>query len=284
MKRYIGLTITLFFLISPIFAYAGDNDGENKVMQDIRTKGLQIKDMSNPINHDQGAYAPRENVEPMFVSVDMDGDKKDEAVMASQMYSTDGNESPQSFAAVLTIGEDGKTKDVLKAIPLNELLGVSVDDEHKRIIEVMDLNDDGKKEVAIWSTGGFHYHSLIIVGMRDGKVVTLFKNGSRCPVEYDPAEDKNVISVGREDWPEHSCADGTYLEEIWIWDGKEFLYDKAKSTSPCLGEDEDIDKYWKQIKKGTDYGENGKTGLQFKTEEEEKAWEYSFKHANRGVW
>jgi len=251
-------------------------------MEDARD--ILSKDPSDQIQADGISYAPKENEEPVIVRADMDGDKKDEAIMAMQMYTVDANESPRSFASALKVGEDGKAKALLMQIPLNEFLGISVDDNNEKTIEVMDLNDDGKTEVAIWSSGGMHYHSLIIVGMSGGKVVELFNNGSRCPVEYDPSEDKKVISVGREDWPKHSYADGTYLEEIWTWNGKEFVYDKAKSTSPRMSEDEDIEGYWKLILNGDKVGEIKTDAMEFETKEEEKAWEYNFKHAQRGVW
>jgi tetratricopeptide (TPR) repeat protein len=231
-------------------------------------------------------YVPDKDAKPVVVYADMDGDKRDEMVTAYQMHSTDDNGFPRSFAYVYTTDGKRNPMDLLQIIPLNEYLGDPVDDNeaHDKILEIIDLNNDGKKEVAIWSSGGFHYNTLFIIGMKDGMVVPIFYNGSRCPIKYEPTQNKNIISIGREDWPKHSFAEGTYLEEIWEWNGKEFVYSKAKSTFPILTEDEDIDIYWKMVLNGHILEDGTKTpGMQLKTEEEKKEWEYRFKYAHTGM-
>ncbi len=239
------------------------------------------------LNDDGLTYEQDKDKKPNFVLADLEGDNKDEVIIVMQMHSTDGNDYPRTFAYVWTIDKNGDLKHMLQTIPLNEFAGVSVDDNeaHDKVLEVMDLNNDGKQEVAIWSSGGFHYHTLCIIGMRDGMVVPIFWNGSRCPIEYEPSKNKNIISIGREDWPKHLFADGTYLEEVWEWNGKEFVYKRNKSTSPRITEDEDMEKCWKLILNGQNMGDvTEPSGMQIKNEEEKKEWEYRFKFSQTGLW
>ncbi|MCX5656773.1 MAG: hypothetical protein NTZ48_00845 [Candidatus Omnitrophica bacterium] len=252
---------------------------------------VQSKKLFTQPYEDGLVYVPDEGVDPAIVYADMDGDKIDEIIFAYQMHSiSDGKDDngpfPRSFAYVWRADKNKNPAKMEQIIPLNELLGVSVDDNeaHDKTMEVVDLNNDGKEEVAIWSSGGFHYDTMFIIGMRDGMVVPIFYNGSRCPIKYEPSKNKNIISVGREDWPEHSFVDGTYLEEIWEWNGEEFVYNKDKSTSPLVTEDEDIDKYWKRVLNGQDFGEGLKTsGMKFEKEEEKNEWEYQFKYGQTGM-
>ena len=238
-------------------------------------------------NEDGLTYAPDKDKKFTVINADMNGDKKDEEVIIMQMHSTDGNDYPRTFAYVYTTDGKGDLKDRLQTIPLNEFSGISVDDNeaHNKFLDVMDLNNDGKQEVAIWSSGGRHYQTLFIIGMRNGRVIPIFDNGSRGPIEYEPSKNKSIIRIGREDWPKHSFADGTYLEEIWEWNGKEFVYNKKKSTSSRLTEDEDIDIYWKMVLNGQDLGDGTRTpGMQIKNEEEKKEWEHRFKYGETGMW
>ena len=104
-------------------------------------------------------YKPSEDVKPAIVYADMDGDKIDEMVVAMQMYSIDdpsdqdypGDEGRKRsglagiFAYVYRTDSNRNPTVLLHTIHLGELLGVSLDDYHEKIIETVDLNNDGKK-------------------------------------------------------------------------------------------------------------------------------------------
>jgi len=206
LKKTVGL-FTALLVATPIFAI-----DSNKLTQ----------------SYDGYTYKQVDDEKPEVVYADLDGDKKDEAIVVVQMYSTDGNDYPRSFAYIYKTDENKKLTNVLRAMPLNELSGVSVDDNeaHDKIIEVMDLNNDGKKEVALWSTGGMHYHSLIIVGM----VVSLFNGGSENQIKYEPRKNKNIIIAGDIDNSDGSGNTHIWREDIWEWNGKEFVHSKEKSS------------------------------------------------------
>ena len=230
--------------------------------------------------HDGYTYAPDKNTKPVVAYADMDGDKKDEAIVAMQMYSTDGNDYPRSFAYVYKTDKDGNPKDMLQTISLNELLGVSIDAKNKNIIEVIDLNNDGKKQVAIWTIGGLHYHSVVIVGMRDGKIATLFNNGSSGQVEYE--QNKNTIRIERINLNDPECAwnNMKFLLEVWEWNGKEFEYNNGKSTSPLVSENEENNKMFQWVSK-VDFSNTNYDWIE--DEKKSEDWEYKFKRMNMGL-
>jgi hypothetical protein len=169
-------------------------------------------------------YVPDKDTKPVVIYADMDGDKKNEIIIAMQMLPVNGRGYYRTFAYVYRASGKGNPKVLLKAIPLGETLGACVDDDHEKVIETVDLSNDGKKAVALWSTSGTHYHGLIIIGMRSGKIVTLFSGGSDNQITYEPSKNKHMISAGEIEWSERSSNIETWREEIWKWNGKEFTY------------------------------------------------------------
>lgn len=202
---------------------------------------------------DSVEYKPDGGKKPAIVYADMDGDKIDEMVVAVQMeafddlsgqdYPVDEEDDrtgyPATFAYVYRT--DGKRNPtvLLHTIHLGDLLGAWATDHRDKVIEKVDLNNDGKMAVALWSTRGAHYHGLVIIGMRNGRVVAFFNGGSGNQLVYEPRKNKNVIIAG--DAETAYGAGDAYLiwrEDAWEWNGNRFAYSKAKSSVTAMPSDE----------------------------------------------
>jgi hypothetical protein len=177
------------------------------------------------------SYTPDKQTKPAIVYEDMEGDKKDEMVVAMQMLPIKGDGWFQTFAFVYRTDNKGNRKVLLKTIHLGDLLGTEVgDDDQEKVSDVVDINSDGKKAVALWSTLGMHYRKLNIIGMRNGRVVQLFNGGSDDELTYEPRKNKNIITAGARDWyPPYNDIE-RWREDVWEWNGKKFAYSKKKSS------------------------------------------------------
>jgi len=232
--------------------------------------------------HDGYSYVPASNVVPTEIYVDMNGDGSKEEILGFQMRSVDDGSFPRAFVYVFT--EDGE-----QTIPLNEYLGSSVSLGEvgwtERTIDVIDLNEDGKQEVVIWSSGGMHYHNVMIIGMVEGRILPLFMNGSACPIEYNVDKNVNKIKIGRADWdnPEYAYSSPDCLWEVWEWKGQEFVYSKDESTAPLLTETEELERYLRSMLSGKrGPPEFYREPITFDSERERKEYEYTIVYARRG--
>jgi len=179
-------------------------------------------------------YIPDKHTKPAIVYSDMDGDKKKEMVVTMQMLPVHGGWF-QTFAFVYRTDGKGRPKTLLKTIHLGDLLGTKTgNDDQEKVINVVDLNNDGKKAVALWSTIGMHYSKLIIIGMKNGRVIQLFNGGSDDEVIYEPRKNKNIITAGDRDWyPPYNNTD-RWRKDVWEWNGVKFVYSKKKSSVTVL--------------------------------------------------
>lgn len=118
-------------------------------------------------------------------------------------------------------------------------------------IKFVDLNSDGAKQVAVWTSGGAHYTNLNIFEYRNGKITELFSNGSACKVEANLETRRPTISVGRASRadPNWSYAFGKELWNVYSWNGKAFVFDAKKSTTKEITEAEEILAYTNAVTK-----------------------------------
>jgi len=184
--------------------------------------------------YDGVTYIPDKQTKPSVVYGDMEGDKKIKMVVAIQMLPVYKKGWFQTFAFVYGTDGKGHRNALLETIHLGDLLGAETgNDDQEKVIDVVDLNNDGKKAVALWSTSGVHYHHLIIIGMRGGKVVKLFDGGSDNQLKYIPNINKNIITAGN---MERSGSDDAekWREDVWEWNGKKFAYSKRRSSVTAL--------------------------------------------------
>jgi tetratricopeptide (TPR) repeat protein len=85
-----------------------------------------------------------------------------------------------------------------------------------------------------------HYTNIAIYGYKNGELYEIFENGSACLVETDFKAKRPMIKVGRENWEQEGwCyATGEPLWQVYVWNGKEFVYNKKLSTTPEISEQE----------------------------------------------
>jgi hypothetical protein len=131
-------------------------------------------------------------------------------------------------------------------------------------VEFCDLDKDGDQELILFSLAGMHYTNISVLDYKnnnpDGeKFVELFYDGSACPVTFEVKDDIPIISVGMANWgakvitedgDEHDwCYASEPLWQVYVWNGKEFIYDKNLSNTSEISEAEEFKKLAKQIEK-----------------------------------
>jgi len=213
-KQLIGAWITISLLTS--LAYAS----ENLIPLEFQYDGRHYK-------HDEGFKEFESSAK-----ADINGDSKEETIVMFQ--TRDDADTPAAFAFIY--GQDYEFR-----VPLHDYPGK---------IEAIDIDHDGKKELFLYSHGGMHYTKLFVFKDEGEKGLhKLFENGSACPVEFEFRNEVPTIKVGRADWNKEgwNYAGGEPLWEVYIWDGKEFVYDKKLSTTPIISEQEEVGRYIDKI-------------------------------------
>lgn len=141
---------------------------------------------------------------------DFDGDKIKEAVASFKGVAGE-TKITQPFHLIYKLS-NGQYKLVKTIVSTDERLGE---------VRIIDINEDGLYEIAIFSQGGMHYESLSIYMYIDGKYELIFENGSACGIDLFPMTklaDSCTIKVGRANWEKKgwSYADEP-LYQVYVW-------------------------------------------------------------------
>lgn len=165
---------------------------------------------------------------------DFDGDGKDEVVLGIDGCLKEDKVVHRPFYLIYNT-VNGK-KELAKTIIGNMYLGE---------VKIIDLEKDGQKEIVIFSSGGAHYTDIYVYKYKNGSYECIFENGSACGVETDFDAEIPTIKVGRANWEKEGwCyASGNPLWQVYVWDSKEFVYDKEFSTIAEISETEEVGRY-----------------------------------------
>lgn len=213
-------------------------DEENKVVDKIENLGTKIfKWNGMDFAEDNASY-----------KVDLDNDSKKEIIVVQRLFETISEDSlPLQINSNITIFKpDGGKVD---SFSMPDRMGE---------VEFVSLNNDGFKQIVAWSDGGMHYTNIAIYGYKDGKMYRVFENGSACGVETDFKTKKPTIRIGRANWgAKVKTEDGeeinwSYASEplwqVYVWDGKDFIYNEKLSTSPKISEKEELQRFLDKAK------------------------------------
>jgi len=163
-------------------------------------------------------YRAEDNV---AIRQDLNGDMQPEILLGFQAYSGPKVKAPASF---MILGKEENGKFVFRHI-------VQGNDRFGKI-ELIDVDKDGFDEIAFWSGGGMHYTTLQIYSYEDAKLECLFANGSACGVKFEIVDDISTIKIGRANWDKDGwCYADEPLWEVWKWNGEQFQYNEAQSTT-----------------------------------------------------
>jgi hypothetical protein len=162
--------------------------------------------------------------------VDINNDGKDELVVVYQQYTFPERTVPYASETIVV---------VYKRFDFEKIGQFSMPERFDKI-EFVSLNKDGVKQIVAWSDSGMHYTNIAIYGYKNGELYEIFENGSACLVETDFKAKRPMIKVGRENWEQEGwCyATGEPLWQVYVWNGKEFVYNKKLSTTPEISEQE----------------------------------------------
>jgi hypothetical protein len=133
------------------------------------------------------------------------------------------------------------------------LLGV---DMYPGNVEFYDVDNDADQEIISFSHSGAHYTKIVVFDYKSGnpegeKFIEVFNNGSACPVYFEVKDNRPLIRIGKANWEQEDwCyASGEPLWQVYAWNGEEFVYDESLSTTPEIGEWEEVGRYVEQIEK-----------------------------------
>lgn len=90
-------------------------------------------------------------------------------------------------------------------------------------IEFISLNKDGIRQIAAWSQGAEHFTNLAIYGLKNNKLLKIFKKrsiyGIIASFRADPPEIKvGLVKPSKEGQPDMNGSNW----QIWVWNGKKF--------------------------------------------------------------
>jgi len=171
------------------------------------------------------------------IDLDMDGDFELITVEQKSVMIKDSKELPTE-AKIMVFSPDGKPNTF------------SIPDKIKNI-EFISLNKDGKKQIVAWSSGQGGYTNLAIYRYKYGRLSELFRNGSIFPIKAELAADKPTIKVGRANLEQKgdSFRSGEPLWQVYIWNGRRFIFNKKLSTTTEISEEEEVSRYLKKVEK-----------------------------------
>lgn len=105
--------------------------------------------------------------------------------------------------------------------------------EHFMRMETLEL--DEQQVLVIYGASGMHFTDLWVYTFEAGKPRLLFQTGSAAGVSVRPATGQApaTVWVGIEDWadPTWSYASGARLWNVYAWNGSEFAFSEALSTT-----------------------------------------------------
>jgi hypothetical protein len=91
-------------------------------------------------------------------------------------------------------------------------------------LEVIDLNEDGYKQMAVYSSGQDEYANLAVYSFKNGKPFKVFAAASNCGIETDFRSVLARIKVGRQRSIESSNSSTDIPEwDAWVWTGEKFI-------------------------------------------------------------
>jgi hypothetical protein len=181
----------------------------------------------------------RLGIRDYVVRADLDADGKVEIIVCSQNFL---GEERLDISAV-----DGEVS-ILRT-DFEELGKFRVANRMAQL-EFVHLYEDASTQLVVWSFGGAHYTNIYVYGFKNGELYKIFENGSACPVDADFESDKPWIKVGRANWEKEGwCYAGRdeSLWQIYLWNGKEFVYDDKLSTTLEISEEEEVGRYTDRV-------------------------------------
>jgi hypothetical protein len=91
-------------------------------------------------------------------------------------------------------------------------------------LEIVDLSEDGYKQVAVFCVGEGAYTNLAIYALKNGKLSKVFAAGSSCGIETTFRPALSRIKIGRETKTADSVSYTDIPEwDIWVWSGERFI-------------------------------------------------------------
>jgi hypothetical protein len=91
-------------------------------------------------------------------------------------------------------------------------------------LEIVDLNEDGYKQIAVFCVGDGAYTNLALYSLKNGKLSKIFAAGSSCGIETNFRPGLSRIKVGREIKIENGVSYTDIPEwDAWVWSGERFI-------------------------------------------------------------
>jgi len=143
---------------------------------------------------------------PKIYKIDLDGDSKIEIIRID--------------AASLA---DKETRVVVKRKDSADMGSFAVPGIFNKL-ELIDLNEDGCKQIAVYCAGEANYTNLAIYSFKNNKLSRIFSAGSNCGMDTDFRSVLARIKIGRQRRIEKGNSYTDIPEwDVWVWSGERFI-------------------------------------------------------------
>lgn len=163
-----------------------------------------------------GCVAPSvKNVKskPPEYKLDLDNNGIKEIISIEDKFDLEGN-------ALITISKQ-KNKKVRETIT-----SFSVPGRTPRI-ELIDLSEDGYKQIAVYYETKNNYANLVIYNLKNDKLTKIFNVSSSCGIDTDFTSVLAKIKAGKPKKGQSSCfslSDSDW--DVWVWGGEKFIKER----------------------------------------------------------
>ncbi|MDD5195798.1 MAG: hypothetical protein PHQ96_09025 [Candidatus Omnitrophica bacterium] len=211
------------------------------------------------IKHEGKLYLrdPHLGEHEQIVKHDVDGDGQEEFIARVKGEPQDA--PARAFTVIYKLTSN-------KLVPVKTIIGGDSPSE----INFFDIDGDKIDEIIAYDHSGNHYATIMVYSFKNNGYKCLFKNGTACYVcELKTDASPIRIIIGRENWEDkefcYANSSEKSLLEVWIWDGKQFVYSAQSSTTPAISEEEALEINWQNHKKTIAKIEKGskETGVYF---------------------
>jgi hypothetical protein len=98
---------------------------------------------------------------------------------------------------------------------------------HFNKADFIDLNDNGEKQLVIYSDSNGNFANINIYKLKDDKLSKIFFASSNCDIETDFTSTIPRVKIGISNNQTKDCSAGFINDwETWIWSGEKFVREK----------------------------------------------------------
>jgi hypothetical protein len=152
---------------------------------------------------------------------------KDKAALGKQPKSykidLDGDSKTEIIRIEAASAADKQTKVIVTRKDSVDMGSFTVPGTFNKL-ELIDLNEDGCKQIAVYCAGKDNYTNLAIYSFKNNKLSRIFSAGSNCGMDTDFRTVLARVKIGRQRRIEKGNSYTDIPEwDVWVWSGERFI-------------------------------------------------------------